>query len=182
MYYDTPLNLGPSAGAVSVYVFRANSVYDPDFTGTGATVIGYTQAAALYGRYRVLNASMHVSFVNLSTATPLTCFIVANPVTTIGVNIQQILSQRFVWYKSVSASNSAGCVEHEISVPIHRIYGVPAAQVRNEDDFAAITGTNPNNGVYFHVGAYANGASVGNLNVHVRITYDVVWSLPLEMG
>jgi hypothetical protein len=59
---------------------------------------------------------------------------------------------------------------------------VPERQVRDEDDFAALVGGNPNNGVFAHVGAYADGAAAGNLTIHVRIEYDVVWSLPLEMS
>ncbi len=180
--YNTVLSFAPPAGGVAANVFRLNSVYDPDLSGVGVSASCYSQLTALYGRYRVLAARSTVEFVNISTTTPLTVFMTANPVTTVGVNIAQILSQRFVWTAGLSTTNGTGSVKHTIAAPVWKLYGVPEQQVRNEDDFAAVAGTNPNNGVFLHVGAYANGATGGNFNAHIRIEYDVVWSLPLEMS
>ncbi len=182
MAYETVLAIAPAAGAVAANVFRWNSVYDPDFTGVGTSAFAYSQLSALYNRYRVTAAKMTVTFVNTSTTTPLTCFVVLNPVNTVGVNIAQILGQRHVWSRSLGTANGQAAITHTVSAPVHEIYGVPRRQVLDEDDFAGITGTNPNNVVYAHVGAYANGGSAGTFNIHVRIEYDVVWSLPLEMS
>jgi hypothetical protein len=180
LFYDTVIALSPAAGATSTYVFRGNSVFDPDFTGVGASARTYSNLAALYGRYRVMGFRATITFVNTSTTTPVTTFVVLSPATTVGVDIAQILAQRQVWTRSISASNGAGTVTHTFSAPVSKIYGVPESQVRTEDDFAAVTGANPNNGVYIHVGGYANGASAGAFNFHVRIEYDVIWSLPLQ--
>lgn len=181
MAYDTVIAMSPAAGVASANVFRWNSVYDPDFTGVGSSVAAYSQMSALYNRYRVMGAKMTVSFVNISTTTPLTCFIALNPVNTVGINIAQILAQRHVWTRSLGTVAGNASVTHTVAAPVHLIYGVPKRQVRDEDDFAGLAGANPNNVVYAHVGAYANGASSGNYNLHVRIEYDVVWSLPLQM-
>lgn len=180
--YDTLLQLAPAASGVSYNVFRLNSVYDPDLTGVGTSAYGYSALAALYGRYRVLGFRVHVTYSNLSTTIPLTVFACVNPVTTIGTGITQILSQRRIWFKGISTSNGNGSTDHVFSGMVHDVYGVPKAQVRNEDDFAAVTGANPNNGVYAHIGAFNNGAAAGTLNIQVRIQYDVVWSLPLELA
>lgn len=182
MRYSTVLALSPAAGSVATNVFRVNSVYDPDFTGVGGSVVGYSQLSAMYGRYRVLSAIAEVTFLNTSATTPLTCFIAVNPVTTVGISLNQILAQRHVWTRSIGTSTGAASVFHRVQVPVHRIYGVPAAQVKNEDDFAAVTGTNPNNGVYMHVGALPGGGAAGSFNIQVNITYKVVWSLPLELA
>jgi hypothetical protein len=181
MFYNTIIGLTPGAGAAVANVFRLNSVYDPDFTGVGTSAVGYTQLAALYGRYRVLSAKISVEFINTTAAVPLTCFLVVNPVTTVGVGIAQILAQRFVWTRGVSAITGSATVFHTAAADVHTIYGVPRTQVRNEDDFAAVAGANPNNGVYAHVGVYANGAA-STANAHVRIEFDVVWTLPLELS
>lgn len=172
--------IAPGAGAVSANVFRFNSVYDPDFTGVGATASGYGQLSALYGRYRVLSAKFTAQFVNTGSA-PLTCFMVVNPVNTVGVNIVSILQQRFVWSSSIAASTGSGTIKHTLGGRVATFYGVPERQVRDEDDFAAVTGANPNNGVFCHIGAYADGAAAGAFTLHVRAEYEVVWSLPLEL-
>lgn len=181
MSYEFVGALAPAAGSATANVFRFNSVYDPDFTGVGSTAAGYGQLSALYGRYRVLSARVTAEFVNTSTTTPLTCFMVVNPVTTVGVNIVSILQQRHVWSKSIATSTGNATVKHELSGPVGAFYGVPATQVRDEDDFAGLIGANPNNGVFCHIGAYADGATAGAYTLHVRIEYHVVWSLPLEL-
>ncbi len=181
MFYNTVLALAPAAGAMATNVFRCNSVFDPDFTGVGASAFAYAQLAALYGRYRVLGFKAKVMFVNTSATVPLSLLLAVNPVNTIGTSYTNACAQRYVWTDSISSSVGAGTKEHTIAGPISKFYGVPARQVRDEDDFAAVTGANPNNVVYLHVGAYSN-AGAGGVNIHVRIEYDVVWSLPLEMA
>ncbi len=181
MFYHTTLSIAPTAGSVAANVFRLNSVYDPDYTGTGTTVVGWTQLNGMYNRHRVLHATVRATFVNNSATIPLTVFIALNPVTTVGTGITQILAQRHVWSDGLATTSGPCTRTHTIGAPIAAIYGVPAAQVRNEDDFAAVGAAVPNNVAFCHIGAYADGAATGALTMHVSIEFDVVWSLPLEM-
>jgi len=181
MSYFTVLAITPGAASTAITnVFRLNSVYDPDLTGVGTSAVGYSQISALYGRYRVLGASYSVSWSTTSTANPYTAFVALSPATTVGTSLFQILAQRHVWYRSGGTANAPG-ISHSGRATVGKIYGVPEAQVRDEDDFAGLVGANPNNGVYLHVGAYADGTASAVI-IHVRILYDVVWSLPLEMS
>jgi len=177
--YQGLISLAPAANSASYNVFRWNSVYDPDFSGTGQTAQTYTQLSALYGRYRVMHAKLTVEYVN-TAAVALSTFVVLSPATTLGTNIAQILGQRFLWTGGVGGAQGAATLKHTVAAPVGKIYGVPESQVRTEDDFAAVAGGNPNNGVYAHVGVYCPGGSSGAVTMHVTIDYDVVWSLPLE--
>lgn len=58
--YTAPLtmNLVYTTGVISV--FRANSIYDPDYSGVGSQPYGYDQMAALYGKYDVLSSTINV--------------------------------------------------------------------------------------------------------------------------
>lgn len=40
-----------------VNIYRLNSLYDPDYTGTGAQPYGFDQLAAMYAKYQVLSAT-----------------------------------------------------------------------------------------------------------------------------
>jgi len=181
MRYNAVVALAPAAGSVATNVFRLNSVFDPDYTGVGATVAGYTSLAALYGKYRVLGFSMKIEYMNYGAA-PLTCFVAVNPVTTVGVDITAILRQRHVWYRGICSKDGSGTITHVVRGSVSSVYGVPRAQVRSEDDYASVTGSNPNNPVFAHVGVYADGAAAGTANAHVSIDFNVVWSLPLEVS
>ena len=55
--------LTPGA-AVASYVFRGNSLYDPDYTGTGHQPRYYDQLTPIYGRYKVLSSAITVEMIN----------------------------------------------------------------------------------------------------------------------
>jgi len=182
MSYNTAITLStPAANSLAVNVFRLNSVYDPDFTGVGSSVAGYSQMAAMYGRYRVLGARFTVSWVNNSQIAAFTAFLAANPVTTVGTSIAGVLQQRHIWFKGAGSVTGTPALEKAGSATTAALYGVPPAQVLAEDDFAGLVGGNPNNGTYLHVGVYSDAAIV-SVTIHVRIEYDVMWSLPLELA
>lgn len=178
--YTGYLALTPSAGAITDQVYRLNSIYDPDYSGVGSTVMGYTQVNALYQRYRVLSAKVTVQWDNLSSD-PVVAYLVATPNTAISSNIGYIQAQRISWTSPV-AGKGGPPKSHVVSLPIHKVFGVPAAQVRSEHDFAAALGANPANSVYLHAGIYQNGASAGNCNLFVKIEYHVVLSMPYDLS
>ncbi len=179
MTYTSYFALTPAAGAISDQVFRLNSIYDPDYSGVGSTVMGYTQANALYQRYRVLAARVHVQWDNMSSD-PVVAYAVASPNTTISSNIGTIQAQRLSWSSPV-AGKGGPPKTHTLSMPIYKVFGVPQMQVRTEHDFAAALGANPSNSVYLHVGIYQNGSSSGNCNVFIKIEYEVILSMPYDI-
>jgi len=181
MFYQTNVTLGPAAGGIAVNVFRANSVFDPDLTNAGTVAAGYAALAGLYGRYRVLSSSVKLTYNNQGSI-PFVAFVAANPVTTIGTSFATAMAQRYTWQAGLGGASGTGYLTHSFGVRMAKVYGVPEVQVRNEDDFAAVTGSNPNNGVYYHVGVFNPSGAASSCTVAVRIDYEVVWSLPLEFA
>jgi hypothetical protein len=180
MVYVQAYTISIVAGAVTTQTFRANSVYDPDYGGVGTTVAGYAQPAALYGRYRVPKFTADIEFLNTS-AQPVYVYAVGTTENTIGTSFSVLTAQRNVWTKAIASKDGAAMVKHKVSFPIHRIYGVPKSQVMLEDDFAGLTGANPNNQVFFHCGVYNPTASTAAVILRVRFTYHTIWSLPVDL-
>jgi hypothetical protein len=60
-YVDT-FSIDPAAGAVGYYKFRANSAFDPDYTGTGHQPNGFDQWSQFYNHYLVTSAVISVQF------------------------------------------------------------------------------------------------------------------------
>lgn len=54
LVYPFVFSSSSATGGVWSWQFRLNSLFDPDFTGTGAQPTGFDQWMALYDRYRVL--------------------------------------------------------------------------------------------------------------------------------
>ncbi len=56
--YSTTVSLtSGGAGVPAVHLFRANGIFDPDFTGVGHQPYGHDQLQAIYNHYRVTNAA-----------------------------------------------------------------------------------------------------------------------------
>lgn len=56
--------VNPTAGIPGVSVFRANDLYDPDFSGIGHQPRGFDQLMTLYSHFVVVGAKIHVTFMS----------------------------------------------------------------------------------------------------------------------
>lgn len=70
--YSDVVVLTSTVGSVSTYSFRLNSLYDPDFTGTGHQPYYFDQFAALYQRYCVKGAKITAKFSHIVNAINVT--------------------------------------------------------------------------------------------------------------
>lgn len=59
-------SINPGIGAIADKVFRANDLYDPDYTGVGHQPYGFDQLMTLYSHYTVLGSKIKVVFMNAS--------------------------------------------------------------------------------------------------------------------
>ncbi len=180
MCYDALVALSPAATALAYNTFRLNSLFDPDFTGVGTTVSGYTTMSALYNRYRVVSVKIHIDATS-NASLPSTVFLVANPLNTVGTSITAIMSQKYSWCKPLGNTNAPG-VSHTCKISIADCYGTTRKAVWDEDDFAGLVGANPNNVAFLHIGVYNNSATAfgaAQAQILVRMTFTVEWSLPL---
>lgn len=67
--YNQRLTPAPLSGADYHQVFRGNSLYDPDYTGTGSQPVGFDEWMQFYKYYRVFSSSITVRVLdNSSTA------------------------------------------------------------------------------------------------------------------
>jgi len=60
--------LTSTLGVTQRYLFRANGMFDPDFTGTGHQPMYFDQLAALYDHYTVTRSKIKISIVNTTQA------------------------------------------------------------------------------------------------------------------
>lgn len=58
--YADSIQLDAGVGTPNAYVFRANSLFDPDYTGVGHQPLGYDEWGAFYQKYCVLGSRITV--------------------------------------------------------------------------------------------------------------------------
>lgn len=67
--YSDKITLDCISGSIASYVFRGNSLYDPDYTGTGHQPYYHDQLIAIYRKYTVIGSKCAVKFVTDSADT-----------------------------------------------------------------------------------------------------------------
>lgn len=66
--YSDVITLTSTANAVANHVFRMNSLFDPDFTGTGHQPYYFDQLATIYQRYTVIGSKLTATFTPIPAA------------------------------------------------------------------------------------------------------------------
>jgi len=145
-------NLIVSPGAVySSYVFRGNSCFDPDYTGTGHQPMYFDQYSEIYNKYRVLGCAIRVDLNNASTASAL--YFICFPSTDIATltSVSQALEQgRAKSPKIVPLGQTMSSARIKEYCSTRKALGQTKVQVMDEDNAANI-GATPNQVWYWNL-------------------------------
>jgi hypothetical protein len=180
MIYGDLGTLAPGAGSSNEKHYRGNSVYDPDYTGVGTTAEAFSQLSALYYRYRVVASRCIVEFMNTGTVPVTVCL--ASSISNVLPTTYKVIGFRHCATKTICPGGPSNW-RHSANVTTAAIFGVPKMQVLCEDDYAGLNTGNPNNVWYWHL--WSNnftGGVAGAITYTLRIEYDVVWSMPLDLS
>lgn len=90
----------------SLYSFRANSAFDPDYTGIGHQPLGFDQMMALYARYEVISTKCTATFFNDQEEALIVGSYVSNGVPTMPTSTSTFLEQPGVKYQIMKGTNS----------------------------------------------------------------------------
>lgn len=175
----------PTSGAFNQY--RLNSCYDPDLSGTGKQPLGFDQYSALYGRYRVLKATVDIYCTNrLDTGGNNYVFCVwPSAQSSITSDPESWLVQPMAKYKVGSLATGGGAIQHiKMSVDIARLLGVTSSEFRSEADYSAITSANPSRVAYLHVGIFGLGPTsvATSCQFVTKLTFLTEWSQPVTLA
>ena len=174
--YTDFLTLDP-AGTLENYLYRGNSLFDPDLTGGGHQPLGRDQWVNFYSRYRVRASKIRVSFLPRSNTTiDSNIMIHVIPTLDAGSVSQQprdLVEQPYSrWRLLGTANGTQNGVNLHNYMSTKKIMGIPDI---NTDDYASLMTTNPLRQWYWNLGVQNLQSTVGipGANVCVQITYYV---------
>lgn len=166
--YVQYLTLTSTSGSMASNYFRANSIFDPDQTGTGHQPLYRDTWASIYNHYKVLGAKITVRATAVTpetTATALAFGIVGEDDNAASSTSETRMEQSNSAYALVGKN---GFSTLTATFSPNEMFG-PGGQ----DDNVAM-GNNPTEEWYFVVwAASADGASSNKLNCIVEIDYTV---------
>ncbi len=169
------LTSGTAGVAGGQYVFRLNSVYDPDYTGAGHQPYGYDTLASIYGRYLVKSVSVRIIFSNPSADGVATCLSItpanSGPFGMAGLTAEAVAEKPQC--RVALLNNTGSQVEtYSSSFDLARLEGLSPAQYRAEaDTYGAAVGSNPTLTPYLAV-ALADIVQTGGLTCQFGVELD----------
>ena len=171
------------AGIIAKYVFRANSLFDPNLTGTGHQPMTFDQMSLFYNHYVVSGAKISVKAYSTQDAAtvPALVGIMVNDDTTTPSNFTEVLEQRKGRYSIVNPSQKAVSVYNTYSAK--KFFNITDVK-DNLDRIGASIGDNPTDDAYFTIYALPmNGSTdIGAFNCVVTIDYTAHFSEPRDLA
>lgn len=184
--YCDIFTVGPSGGAGLTIdrLFRANSCFDPDYTGVGHQPSGFDQWAAFYDHYVVLGSKITVtvsSQASVAGADQAMVVIYLDDDTAGGLGFDQIMENSRYRAKAVSlATGGKNTVVVKNYFSAKQFFGITNVS-DNVDRIGAVTTANPVDDAYFRLSLMPASGSTSTLqtfNVAVQIDFKVWFSEP----
>lgn len=177
------INAGPSLG--SAQIFRANGLFDPDFTGTGHQPLGFDQMMARYRHFTVTGARIKVTIVNpgAGALVPAVIGIVVSGDSSITKmdTLEEFLEHphRSNYKIGGNQNTSPEGDELNLQLDVAKFFGRTKSAMINSSDYRGASGSDPTELVYFHVMAITlTGGDPGAFALVCTLEYDVVFTEP----
>jgi len=172
--YCESIDITGPTGTVGYYVWRANSIYDPNLTGTGHQPQRSDMWQNIYSHYEVIKSRCRCAFLPQKEAAqrPLLCGVMIDDDATIlaGATVQALTeSGRSVGgYAMIQGDTPLNPVTRTAGYNERKHFGVPG------DATSAEKGYNPTKQAYYivWVGDYGAGQTEDAAKVYARVTID----------
>lgn len=177
--YSTSFQVTASAGAIgSIQVFRANDLFDPDYSGTGHQPMGFDQMMTWYNHFTVLRSKLVVIAKNLGTNSPTVCLRVDGDFAPITV-IDRIVEVGGCVIESLEATKQYGANKSlSITADIMKLQNVRRSAISSDPSLQGSAAASPVECTYFHVYAWDVQAVTTNVQFEATLEYEAVFSEP----
>lgn len=174
--YTDSFTLAPSGVSADWYIFRGNSVFDPDFTSTGGQPASFDDYALNYQRYRVHGSRIQWrgNALNTGSGNQMALVVAARLSSSSLSTPSLIYDAGSMPYSKLIAVNPVIPVNGSMTMQSARRFGVSPSQFAGYEQYTAAVTTNPATDFYWHFAVYASDlTSAPDFNLIVTIDYDV---------
>lgn len=169
----------PSAGLTTNHFFRGNSLYDPDFTGTGHQPLGYDQISNIYREVLVKGCLIHIEAMCNTANDSAYIGLVPTDVTT-AITIQNLSEEPRAVTKSIQQGSGKLVLKKYMTT--QKEFGL--SKLGTQDD--AFTHDAANNPISIWYWAIAvcdvNALNSPLIQMKITLTYDCVFFDRIEPG
>jgi len=156
------------------YVFRLNSLFDPDLTSTGHQPFGYDQLTTMYGSYCVTGCMVDITLTEPSSNDIIFCMTAqtgqdTTPLT--NAKISTAIERQNVLTQTIQTTGR-NVVKIRQFFPIHQLVGLPHSFMLYNPNYQALVSADPASQCYLRM-AVGNltASSADNLKAVVLLTF-----------
>jgi hypothetical protein len=160
------------------YVYRLNSLFDPDQSGVGGQPAGFDQLKVLYGRYRVLACKCEVEAISNSTGGNGLLAIAPSDISSLTAVAEDIAGLRYAAAGTFSQTDKARLVK---TYHIGKLLGYGDESMLGNPDAAAAISASPNFQQYLNVNVETGNGATNQTMVMVRLTYYARMEVPIAV-
>lgn len=169
--YSTTFSLTSTLGVVSSYVFRANDLYDPDFTGTGHQPMGFDQMMLWYNHFTVLSSKLVVTCKNSAFTTPAVSLRVDGDSSAITVIDRIVELGGCVMNTLGQTGSSALTCKLSLDVDIAKLQGISRVALTADPDLRGNAAAGPLENTYYHIQTWNTAGTTSTIQFDVIIEY-----------
>lgn len=156
-------------------VFRLSSIYDPDFTGTGQTIVGWSTFNAIYSQYIVKGARVEITFTD-PDIDGQTVFYSLNQHTALQSQSLSDAKQDSLTFSRVVNNTGSQQSTHKLYIKPWSLRGLSKLEWQaNKSTHASAMATSPATDVYLRLGTSNSNASTfaHSIRYQLKIFYYV---------
>lgn len=171
-----------STGSDRDKLFQLNSIYKPDYTGSGHQPRGRDQYAILYNRYRVIRVC--ASVIASNGGNPAVVGLCGDSSTSAYTSLQDFLEQPGAYLRGVG-TNGVGMQFITQSYNMWDLLGVSKQTYFGDDTYAADVGSSPSQTAILHLynSLIGGGLTTGSfVEMLTRLDIDVEFFDPKQLG
>lgn len=162
-----------TTGAPAPWIFRANGLFDPDYSNVGHQPLYRDTYANIYDYYVVLGAKITVRFHSNSATSGFLCGIVASDTPTISTTVDTLCEQNNAVHAVIGNISSPGTTLFMTYSPLENL------GAQGEDDLSMLTpvGSDPSTTQYFGIWvATSDATTTAGCVVDATVEYTVKFS------
>ena len=172
--YCTTISRNPALGVASTYIFRANSLFDPDFSSIGHQPMGFDQWATFYDHYTVVGSKITANFMSSNSSATTGSAIVGvylKDSSAAITDVTTLMEQTNVGYKVMTASAAGQKATVSKGFSTKKFFGI--RDIRdNRQLLGAPMSQNPTEDAYFHVFVGPTDGGTDPDTVHIVVTIE----------
>jgi len=180
--YSTTFSGATTSGAItSTQVFRANDLFDPDFTGTGHQPMGFDQLMVWYNHFAVRHAKITIVVKNTTGSAPTVCLRVDADSTPLTV-IDRIVELGGCVTESLEVKGSYGANKRlQMSLDVAKLQGVSPVALTADANLRGTAASSPAEISYFHITMWDTSGATGSMEVDVILEQEATFFEPRDI-